>query len=92
MSKSNRIKTVLAVAVLVITGFASNGVAENKLPQSTSIIKSEVSFGAYYTKINSAQPFEKYSRTGKYADIIVQVADAGGKLFFSRGASYLPYW
>ena len=29
MIKSNRIKTVLAVAVLVITGFASNGVARS---------------------------------------------------------------
>lgn len=92
MSKSNRIKTVLALAVIVITGFISNGVAESKLPQSISIIKSKVSFGAYYTKINSGQPFEKYSRTGKYADIVVQVADAGGKLVFWRGAGYLPYW
>ena len=30
MIKSNRIKTVLAVAVLVITGFTSNGVAKDK--------------------------------------------------------------
>ena len=30
MIKSNRIKTVLAIAVLVITGFASNGVAKDK--------------------------------------------------------------
>ena len=92
MSKSNRIKTVLAVAVLVITGFAFNGVAKGKLPQSTSTIKSEVSFGAYYTKVNSGQPFEKYSRTDAYADIVVQVAGAGGKLVFWRGSSYLPYW
>ena len=92
MRISNRIKTVLAVAVLVIIGFFSNGVAEAKFPQSISIIKSKVSFGAYYTKINSGQPFEKYSRTGKYADIVVQVADAGGKLVFWRGAGYLPYW
>jgi len=92
MSKSKRIKTVLALAVLVLTGCISNAVAEDKLPQSTSIIKPEISFGAYYTKINSGQPFEKYSRTDAYADIVVQVAGAGGKLVFWRGSSYLPYW
>jgi len=90
--KCNKIKNVLALAAVVITGFAFNAAAEARSPQSTSIIKSEVSFGAYYTKINSGQPFETYSRTGKYADIIVQVADAGGKLVFWRGASYRPYW
>ena len=88
MIKRNRIKTVLALAVIVLTGFASNAMAEGKLPQSTSILKSEVSFGAYYTKINSAQPFEKYSRTDKYADIVVHVANASGKLVFWRGSSY----
>ena len=32
-------------------------------------------FEAYYTKINSGEDFEKFSRTGEYADIIV---DFGG--------------
>jgi hypothetical protein len=47
-------------------------------------------FRAYYTKINSGESFEKYSRTGDYADIIVEVK--GGKFTFWRGSSYLPYW
>jgi hypothetical protein len=45
---------------------------------------------AYYTKIKSSEEFEKYSRTGDYADIVVEVND--GKLVFWRGSSYLPYW
>ena len=47
-------------------------------------------FHAYYTKINSGESFEKYSRTGDYADIVVEVLD--GKFVFWRGSSYLPYW
>jgi hypothetical protein len=47
-------------------------------------------FKAYYTKINSGEAFEKYSRTGDYADIVVEVSD--GKFVFWRGSSYLPYW
>jgi hypothetical protein len=47
-------------------------------------------FGAYYTKINSGQEFERYSRTGPYADIVVNLND--GKFVFWRGSSYLPYW
>lgn len=45
---------------------------------------------AYYTKVDSGQEFEKYSRTGPYADIVV-VLEAG-KFVFWRGSSYLPYW
>ena len=47
-------------------------------------------FGAYYTRINSGEDFEKYSRTGDYADITV---DLGNNLKFNfwRGSSYLPY-
>ena len=47
-------------------------------------------FGAYYTKIDSGEEFEMYSRTGPYADIVVEVGD--GKFVFWRGSSYLPYW
>jgi len=49
-------------------------------------------FGAYYTKIKSEESFEKYSRTGDYADIIVDLGKKKGKLVFWRGSSYLPYW
>ncbi|UCD53239.1 MAG: LamG domain-containing protein [Phycisphaerales bacterium] len=45
---------------------------------------------AYYTKINSGQEFERYSRTGPYADIVVKLEE--GKFVFWRGSSYLPYW
>jgi hypothetical protein len=47
-------------------------------------------FAAYYSKIDSGEPFEKYSRTGPYADIVVEVG--AGKFVFWRGSSYLPYW
>lgn len=49
-------------------------------------------FYAYYTKIHSHEPFEKYSRTGDYADLVVNVGDKSGQLVFWRGTSYLPYW
>jgi len=47
-------------------------------------------FRAYYTKIDSGEAFEKYSRTGPYADIVVELGE--GKFVFWRGSSYLPYW
>lgn len=47
-------------------------------------------FRAYYTELNSGQEFEKYSRTGPYADIVVEVC--GGRLIFWRASSFLPKW
>ena len=52
----------------------------------------QVSFGAYYTKLNEGQSWETYSRTDKYADIVVQLSNPKGQLVFWRGNSYLPYW
>jgi hypothetical protein len=52
----------------------------------------EVQFGAYYTKIQSGEAFEKYSRTSEHADIIVKMKSLNGKIVFWRGTSYLPYW
>ena len=49
-------------------------------------------FYAYYTKVDSGEPFEQYSRTGEYADIVVVFDGMAGKLVFWRGSSYLPYW
>ena len=49
------------------------------------------SFGAFYTKIESGEGFEQSSRTGEYADIIVDLGNENGKLVFWRGSSYLPY-
>jgi hypothetical protein len=48
-------------------------------------------FYAYYTHLKSNEPFEKYSRTSEYADIIVNIRK-NEKLVFWRGTSYLPYW
>jgi hypothetical protein len=57
---------------------------------------SHVAFGgdfyAYYTKVNSGDSFEQYSRTGEYADVVVAFDGMAGRLVFWRGASYLPYW
>jgi len=49
-------------------------------------------FGAYYAKINSSEPFEQLSRTGTYADIVVDLPTLGGAFVFWRASSYLPYW
>ena len=49
-------------------------------------------FGAYYTKLNTGQAWEASSRTGEYADVVVQLAEPAGKVVFWRRASYLPYW
>jgi len=48
-------------------------------------------FGAFYTKIESGEEFEQYSRTGDFADIVVDLAKDNSKLVFWRGSSYLPY-
>jgi len=49
-------------------------------------------FGAYYTRINSGEEFEKYARVGDYADILVELGKENGKFVFWRGSSFLPYW
>lgn len=50
-------------------------------------------FGAYYTKMNSEEAFERVSRTGPDADIMVRdVGAQQGRVVFWRGSSYLPYW
>jgi hypothetical protein len=59
---------------------------------SANSIFGQVSFGAYYTKLNEGQSWEAYSRTGNYADIVVQLSNPNGQLVFWRGNSYLPYW
>ena len=48
--------------------------------------------GAYYSRVDSGETFEKYSRTGDDADIIVQLGAPEGRLVFWRGSSYRPYW
>lgn len=48
-------------------------------------------FGAFYTKLNSGQEFEKYSRTGDFADIVVDLGKDDAMLVFWRGSSFLPF-
>ena len=45
---------------------------------------------AYYAQIDSGQEFERYSRTGPYADVVIELES--GKFVFWSGSSYLPYW
>jgi hypothetical protein len=45
---------------------------------------------AYYTKINSGEPWERFSLTGKYADVVVHLDD-DCELIFWRASSYLPH-
>jgi len=47
-------------------------------------------FYAYYTKIDSGEAFEKTSRSGPYADIVVKLQD--GRFVFHRATNYRPYW
>jgi hypothetical protein len=51
---------------------------------------SQTGFGGYYTRLNTGQDWEAYSRTGEFADLIVRLQ--AGSLVFWRGNSYLPYW
>ncbi len=59
---------------------------------SCNQISPDKDFGAYYTKIESEEAFEQYSRTGDYPDIIVDLGSDNGKVVFWRGSSYLPYF
>jgi hypothetical protein len=49
-------------------------------------------FYTFFTRIDSGEPFEKYSRTDEFADLVVNIGGRGGRLVFWRGTSYLPYW
>jgi hypothetical protein len=73
----------LAVILMMLTGCESSTKVSQELRLGT--------FGAFYTKLNSGEAFEKYSRTGDYADIVVDLGRGDSKLVFWRGSSYLPY-
>ncbi|MBN1414846.1 MAG: LamG domain-containing protein [Bacteroidales bacterium] len=51
---------------------------------------------AYYTRYTdpaNVQPWEEYSRTGDYPDIVVRLSKFDdGQMVFWRGNSYLPFW
>ncbi len=69
-----RLKGILLLLLVVLTASAAFG----------------DDFRAYYTKLDSGQEFEKYTRTGPYADVVVEVGQ--GQLIFWRASSYLPHW
>ena len=48
-------------------------------------------FGAFYTRINSGEEFEKFARVRDHADIIVDLGRKNETFVFWRGSSYLPY-
>ena len=48
-------------------------------------------FGAFYTRIQSGEDFEKYARVGDHADVVVDLGQNGATFNFWRGSSYLPY-
>jgi hypothetical protein len=58
---------------------------------TTSVI-GQIDFGAYYTQLSTGQAWESYSRTGKYADMVVRLSQAGAELVFWRATANLPYW
>jgi hypothetical protein len=47
---------------------------------------------AYYTRVDSGAPFERFARVDDCADIVVKLEKPSGQMVFSRGTSYLPYW
>jgi len=53
-------------------------------------IYAQENFFAYYTKINNSEPWEEHSRTGEFADLVIQL-NKTQKVVFNRGSSYLPY-
>jgi hypothetical protein len=67
--------------IFFILAIQSNDASCKELPNS---------FFAYYTHLASGEAFEKYSRTGEYADIVVNITPRE-RLVFWRGAGYLPY-
>ena len=59
----------------------------------TALGLAHADFGAYYTKVDSGEVFEEFSRTGPEADIVVRdIGPEHGRFVFWRGSSYLPYF
>ena len=85
MKGATMFKIINILSSVVVLALIFSGCAEKPLVHAKE-------FGAYYTKINSGEDFEQFSRTGEYADIIVDLGTNNGKLVFWRGSSYLPYW
>ena len=80
---SNPYRLALFLVIMALFGVRTSFCGEETRDLSDS-------FAAYYTKLDSGEDFEQYSRTGSYADIVVRLKD--GRFVFWRGSSYLPYW
>ena len=53
-------------------------------------LQAQSEFGAYYTHLNSGEPFEDASQTFEYADLVVRLNDTT-KFIFWRASSYRPH-
>jgi hypothetical protein len=80
-----RLRRLFTLAIASVLMIACNTSGEPSSPLQLG------TFGAFYTKIQSGEDFEKYSRTGDFADIVVDLGTGSSKLVFWRGSSYLPY-
>ncbi len=101
LTQSHRMKS--AACVLALALYASQPTTTRAAEQSPSLrgaqellaqsaTRTPTGFYAYYTRLQSGEPFERYARVGDAADIIVNLDGAGGRLVFWRGTSYLPCW
>lgn len=81
-------KCVKYLLTLILFGMLIS-CAKSEQPISIDVQLGE--FGAFYTKVNSGQEFEKYSRTGDYADIVVDLGKDDAMFVFWRGSSFLPF-
>jgi hypothetical protein len=49
-------------------------------------------FGAYYTRLQYAEEWERPWRVGEAADVVVRFDETPNRLVFWRGTSYIPSW
>ena len=49
-------------------------------------------FGAFYTRLTYAPEWERQSRVGDRADVVVTFEDPRANFVFWRGTSYIPHW
>lgn len=75
--------------ILFALGLLAGCAKKSEPPVSIDVQLGE--FGAFYTKVNSGQEFEKFSRTGDYADIVVDLGKDDAMFVFWRGTSFLPF-
>lgn len=87
-----KIKTKVSIKNLVVVLLILTGSTLIMSCKGRKAFKPSDEFGAYYTHIITDDEFEKFSRTGDYADIIVDFGKDNGRFVFWRGSSYLPYW